>query len=101
MRSRLVKQLRLLALALLLGMMAAVNEAPAEGFLGRFRKAVRVPAAPVDSYPTQIYSVPMRTYPTRNLNQGRTRLPSGRTYYRGRYYGNFNNRFYGPQYGYF
>jgi len=32
----------------------------------------------------------------------RTReLPRGRTYYNGRYYGNFNNRFYGPQYGYF
>lgn len=29
------------------------------------------------------------------------RLPSGRNYYQGQYYGNFNNRFYGPQYGYF
>ena len=28
-------------------------------------------------------------------------LPYGRTYYGGRYFGNFNNRFYGPQYGYF
>ena len=28
-------------------------------------------------------------------------LPRGRAYYNGRYYGNFNNRFYGPQYGYF
>jgi hypothetical protein len=28
-------------------------------------------------------------------------LPTGRTYYNGQYYGNFNNRFYGPQYGYF
>ena len=28
-------------------------------------------------------------------------LPGGRTYYNGRYYGNYNNRFYGPQYGYF
>lgn len=28
-------------------------------------------------------------------------LPLGRRYYNGRYYGNFNNRFYGPQYGYF
>ena len=33
---------------------------------------------------------------------GRTfQLPTGRTYYNGRYYGNLNNRFYGPQYGYF
>lgn len=30
-----------------------------------------------------------------------SRLPSGRNYYQGQYYGNFNNRFYGPQYGYF
>ncbi len=29
------------------------------------------------------------------------KLPSGRNYYQGQYYGNFNNRFYGPQYGYF
>ena len=28
-------------------------------------------------------------------------LPAGRRYYNGRYFGNFNNRFYGPQYGYF
>jgi hypothetical protein len=28
-------------------------------------------------------------------------IPGGRTYYNGRYYGNYNNRFYGPQYGYF
>lgn len=33
---------------------------------------------------------------------GRTSgLPGGRRYYNGRYFGNFNNRFYGPQYGYF
>ena len=31
----------------------------------------------------------------------RTRLPRGRNYYQGRYFGNYNNRFYGPQYGYF
>jgi hypothetical protein len=28
-------------------------------------------------------------------------LPAGRRYYNGRYFGNFNNRYYGPQYGYF
>ncbi len=28
-------------------------------------------------------------------------LPRGWNYYNGRYYGNFNNRYYGPQYGYF
>lgn len=48
------------------------------------------------------YTTPMRSvYPTRNLSRGRSRLPSGRSYYQGRYYGNLNNRFYGPQYGYF
>lgn len=30
-----------------------------------------------------------------------SRLPGGRSYYKGRYYGNLNNRYYGPQYGYF
>ena len=28
-------------------------------------------------------------------------LPTGRRYFQGRYFGNYNNRFYGPQYGYF
>ena len=28
-------------------------------------------------------------------------LPTGRAYYGNRYYGNFNNRYFGPQYGYF
>jgi hypothetical protein len=28
-------------------------------------------------------------------------LPQGRRYYGGRYFGQFNNRFYGPQYGNF
>lgn len=31
----------------------------------------------------------------------RGQLPRGRRYLNGRYFGNFNNRFYGPQYGYF
>lgn len=34
-------------------------------------------------------------------NNDRPPLPQGRRYYQGRYFGNFNNRFYGPQYGYF
>ena len=32
---------------------------------------------------------------------GRPALPRGQVYYGGRYFGSFNNRFYGPQYGYF
>ena len=34
-------------------------------------------------------------------NAGAPGLPQGRRYYNGRYFGNLNNRFYGPQYGYF
>lgn len=55
--------------------------------------------APVQPSPAPVY-VPLPGT-TRNLNPGSSRLPSGRTYYQGRYYGNFNNRFFGPQYGYF
>jgi hypothetical protein len=36
-----------------------------------------------------------------NTGASRSRLPAGRSYYQGRYYGHLNNRFYGPQYGYF
>lgn len=32
---------------------------------------------------------------------GRPQLPRGQVYYGGRYFGGFNNRFYGPQYGNF
>jgi len=32
---------------------------------------------------------------------GRPHLPRGQVYYGGRYFGSFNNRFYGPQYGNF
>ena len=47
-----------------------------------------------------------RTYPRgasygRGARSMRGGLPGGRSYYNGRYYGNYNNRFYGPQYGYF
>ncbi len=37
-------------------------------------------------------------YSSGGMNQA---LPGGRRYYGGRYFGNFNNRYYGPQYGYF
>ena len=32
---------------------------------------------------------------------GQGALPQGRRTHKGRYFGNFNNRYYGPQYGYF
>lgn len=32
---------------------------------------------------------------------GRPQLPRGQVYYGGRYFGSFNNRYYGPQYGNF
>ena len=41
------------------------------------------------------------TSQSQSATNGVNRLPAGRNYYQGRYYGNFNNRFYGPQYGYF
>ncbi len=45
---------------------------------------------------------PAKTFARPQSNaSSRSRLPAGRSYYQGRYYGNFNNRFYGPQYGYF
>jgi hypothetical protein len=33
--------------------------------------------------------------------QGMGTLPTGRRTWQGRYFGNINNRYYGPQYGYF
>lgn len=40
-------------------------------------------------------------YGTGGYGNGSYGLPQGRRYYNGRYFGNLNNRFYGPQYGYF
>ena len=36
-----------------------------------------------------------------SLSPNEMGLPRGRRYYGGRYFGSFNDRFYGPQYGYF
>ncbi len=36
-----------------------------------------------------------------NSGNGSRAVPAGRRYYDGRYFGNYNNRYYGPQYGYF
>lgn len=46
-------------------------------------------------------SQPVNNSPAYGPVQRSGGLPVGRTYYGGRYFGNFNNRFYGPQYGYF
>ena len=59
-------------------------------------------SAPASAGPCEI----RRPAATQVRNSGRrtnssNRLPTGRRYYNGRYYGNFNNRYYGPQYGYF
>jgi len=88
----------LMAVLIVLGSITWSSQAEAGGFLSRLRGTMqRSPA------PAQRTTVTPRSqrYPTRDLDRGRTRLPSGRSYYQGRYYGNFNNRFYGPQYGYF
>ncbi|MEQ8667681.1 MAG: hypothetical protein RIC12_00825 [Pirellulales bacterium] len=42
-----------------------------------------------------------RTTPQTNSSYNRDNMPRGRRYIDGRYYGNYNNRYYGPQYGYF
>ncbi len=51
-----------------------------------------------------IYSQPgtnVSRFRTGSGGASANRLPAGRSYYQGRYFGNLNNRFYGPQYGYF
>ncbi len=91
-----MKPLRLFLLLCFVAPLVGASQAEAGGLLSRLRGNVQ------RSSPTQTYpATRSRSYPTRNLNQGRSRLPAGRTYYRGRYFGNYNNRFYGPQYGYF
>ena len=44
-------------------------------------------------------ATPQRQGPSQSLDP--KFLPRGRAYYGNRYFGNFNNRYYGPQYGYF
>lgn len=88
-----------LAAALVLWSLAfslmAPSPAKAEGLFARWRPQPAISA----SQRTSRNALP--AYSTRNLQPARTRLPAGRSYYQGRYYGNLNNRFYGPQYGYF
>ncbi|GAA5509579.1 hypothetical protein [Novipirellula caenicola] len=97
-----MKPIRIAALICAAAFFAGPGEAQAEGLFNRLRSANQR-----STMPTRVWSAPtssrsmMGGYPTRNLNSRATRLPSGRSYYQGRYYGNFNNRFYGPQYGYF
>ncbi|EMI20345.1 secreted protein [Rhodopirellula maiorica SM1] len=97
-----MKPLRIAALVCTALFFASAGEAQAEGLFSRLRAANHR-----SSISTQPWSSPANSrswtgdYRTRNLNSRATRLPSGRSYYQGRYYGNFNNRFYGPQYGYF
>lgn len=91
-----------LALLGLIYVLAGPSTAMADGFLSRIRGQQQRAAAPTHFYgPSGSYRLPAGGYPTRSFQRGRTRLPAGRSYYQGRYYGNFNNRFYGPQYGYF
>jgi hypothetical protein len=48
-----------------------------------------------------IHGVPLfgRLGPSALNAPGTPGMPRGRRYYNGRYFGSFNNRFYGPQYG--
>jgi hypothetical protein len=73
---------------------------PPASAAGPFRQSLGRKAA-TSGWTSRTRAIDRETLPSRNLNSGRSVLPSGRSYYQGRYYGNFNNRFYGPQYGYF
>lgn len=89
--------LKLIALSLALICVSPSVADAGGGFLQRLRSVGR--SAPT---PRPQYRLPSRNQSqSRTLYRSRSRLPSGRSYYQGRYYGNFNNRFYGPQYGYF
>ncbi len=66
--------------------------------MSRVRNSFKAPATQ-RATPQRYSNQRSRSY--RNVNTQRSRLPGGRSYYQGRYFGNFNNRFYGPQYGYF
>lgn len=102
-----MRRLRLLLLVSAMAVCGTATEADAGGWLSRvFGDGARAGVQARRPAPRPVRTVVpqwrrSRAYPTRNLQQGRTRLPSGRSYYEGRYYGNYNNRFYGPQYGYF
>ncbi|GAA4460804.1 hypothetical protein [Novipirellula rosea] len=97
-----MKPLRIAALICTSLLFASAGEVQAEGLFSRLRSANQRSSMSTQGWfsPSNSRSM-MGSYPTRNLNSRATRLPSGRSYYQGRYYGNFNNRFYGPQYGYF
>lgn len=79
----------------------SVSTAEAAGPLARMR-AANQRSSNVYASPTS-RSTPSvsRTYGGAASGAARNRLPAGRSYYQGRYYGHLNNRFYGPQYGYF
>lgn len=89
------KKMQATVLAVLLLTSIPCYSLAAGGLIGRMRaNQPRTTSRVLRSAPPQISS------PTGNRS-GTSRLPSGRNYYQGRYYGNLNNRFYGPQYGYF
>jgi len=92
-----MRPVKLLTLFALLAFLPFGSAAKADGPLGR----IMGQSGTTTGWVSRSKPTGRGTYPTRNLNQGRSLLPSGRSYYQGRYYGNFNNRFYGPQYGYF
>jgi len=54
-----------------------------------------------DARQPSAYRTPQRGRPVGGVPGSPGNLPAGRRYYGGRYFGNFNNRIYGPQYGYF
>jgi hypothetical protein len=91
--------LKLFALSLALVCVSPSVADAGGGLLSRLRTVDRaVPTSRPEYRPATTHAYQLRT---RRGSSVRSRLPSGRSYYQGRYYGNLNNRFYGPQYGYF
>ena len=79
-----------------LGRLFGFGNADRNGYAPNGRSPLLTPStyAPLAD-PTSRVGLPVNPY------VGPNRLPRGQVYYGGRYFGTFNNRFYGPQYGYF
>ena len=92
-------------LGLLMAMTLMTSDATADGPRVRFFQNRTAESPNRTSTQPERSALRLRTNETMSqtpsASTGAGKLPAGRNYYQGRYYGSFNNRFYGPQYGYF
>lgn len=95
-------------ITLLAGTAAVASDEPAdtpEWNTGSARKAYGfsdVSCEPQQGFVQRLFNFRPWTVQSRCVRSiGAPGLPRGRRYYGGRYFGQFNNRFYGPQYGNF